>query len=212
MMTPAATVPANDTSPLPHLKKAATNGYAPCRRRPEPASFLKKLRCILLKEDPSIISWSEDGRITVGDPVSLSNGVLHRYFRHNQFSSFQRQLNYFGYYKVCVMALLLPPLLSCARADLWQRQNASLRIYQRCSTRRPKRYVFPTRNIVVRAAMTKSYLLAGKPGVTVTSRVTSTGPVRNTTHAASQAPPYPVDALYVSCFFRFTAPNVSAPL
>lgn len=78
----------------------STSYYGPCRRKPEPASFLKNLRCILLTEDPSVISWSEDGRITISDPISLSNDILHRYFRHKQFSSFQRQLNYFGYYKL----------------------------------------------------------------------------------------------------------------
>mmetsp|Transcript_15967 Transcript_15967/g.50048 ORF Transcript_15967/g.50048 Transcript_15967/m.50048 type:complete len:464 (-) Transcript_15967:566-1957(-) len=77
-----------------------TTSFGSCRRRPEPASFLKNLRCILLTEDPRIISWSDNGRITISDPVSLSNEILHRYFRHSQFSSFQRQLNYFGYYKV----------------------------------------------------------------------------------------------------------------
>lgn len=69
-------------------------------KRPEPASFLRNLRKILTDEDPRVISWDADGRITIGDPLALSNDVLNKYFRHKQFSSFQRQLNYFGYYKI----------------------------------------------------------------------------------------------------------------
>ena len=54
----------------------------------------------LLAEDPQIISWDSLGRITISDPGKLSAEVLINYFRHNNFSSFQRQLNYFGYYKI----------------------------------------------------------------------------------------------------------------
>ena len=70
------------------------------RRKASPASFLLKLREVLAREDPAVISWDGDGRITIGDPKRLGDEVLARYFRHGNFSSFQRQLNYFGYYKV----------------------------------------------------------------------------------------------------------------
>lgn len=70
------------------------------KRRPSPASFLVKLQELLLAEDPAIISWDSLGRITISDPAKLSSEVLMNYFRHSNFSSFQRQLNYFGYYKI----------------------------------------------------------------------------------------------------------------
>ena len=70
------------------------------KRKTSPASFLLKLREVLAREDPAVISWDGDGRITIGDPKRLGDEVLARYFRHGNFSSFQRQLNYFGYYKV----------------------------------------------------------------------------------------------------------------
>ena len=78
----------------------AMGGSSTARRKASPASFLLKLREVLAREDPAVISWDGDGRITIGDPKRLGDEVLARYFRHGNFSSFQRQLNYFGYYKV----------------------------------------------------------------------------------------------------------------
>ncbi|KAL3817198.1 hypothetical protein ACHAXA_007741 [Cyclostephanos tholiformis] len=39
------------------------------------------------------------GKIVVLDPMRLQNEVLGKYYRHSQYSSFQRQLNYFGFKK-----------------------------------------------------------------------------------------------------------------
>jgi hypothetical protein len=35
----------------------------------------------------------------VHDPKVLGQEILHKYFRHSKYSSFQRQLNYFGFRK-----------------------------------------------------------------------------------------------------------------
>jgi hypothetical protein len=39
------------------------------------------------------------GRIHVRNPSVLGHEILHKYFRHSKYSSFQRQLNYFGFRK-----------------------------------------------------------------------------------------------------------------
>eukprot|EP00571_Detonula_confervacea_P004421 CAMPEP_0172323730 /NCGR_PEP_ID=MMETSP1058-20130122/49450_1 /TAXON_ID=83371 /ORGANISM="Detonula confervacea, Strain CCMP 353" /LENGTH=628 /DNA_ID=CAMNT_0013039807 /DNA_START=16 /DNA_END=1902 /DNA_ORIENTATION=+ len=39
------------------------------------------------------------GKIVVHDPTGLQNEVLGNYYRHSKYSSFQRQLNYFGFKK-----------------------------------------------------------------------------------------------------------------
>ena len=77
--------------------------HTPRARRARPAHAPREknaTRHRLLAEDPQIISWDSLGRITISDPGKLSAEVLINYFRHNNFSSFQRQLNYFGYYKI----------------------------------------------------------------------------------------------------------------
>ncbi|KAI8150335.1 HSF-type DNA-binding-domain-containing protein [Fennellomyces sp. T-0311] len=55
-------------------------------------------------EDPEIqdlITWSENGEVfRVYNPTAFSKNVLPRYFKHNNWQSFVRQLNMYGFNKV----------------------------------------------------------------------------------------------------------------
>ncbi|KAF0690635.1 Aste57867_17984 [Aphanomyces stellatus] len=62
--------------------------------------FLRYLFQILDTEDPSIIAWSSDGTsIQILDMTAVANIILPKYFKHSNYASFQRQLNYFGFRK-----------------------------------------------------------------------------------------------------------------
>ncbi|KAI9994971.1 hypothetical protein PInf_011851 [Phytophthora infestans] len=55
---------------------------------------------MLQNEDQRILSWSADGsHFQVYDVPRLETEVLRKYFKHGKFSSFQRQLNNFGFHK-----------------------------------------------------------------------------------------------------------------
>lgn len=70
--------------------------------RSVPTPFLTKT--YQLVDDPAvdeIISWSEDGSaFVVWNPIEFARDLLPKYFKHNNFSSFVRQLNTYGFRKI----------------------------------------------------------------------------------------------------------------
>ncbi|GMJ06190.1 HEAT SHOCK TRANSCRIPTION FACTOR B2B [Hibiscus trionum] len=71
-------------------------------QRSLPTPFLTKT--YRLVDDPSVddlISWNEDGSaFIVWQPAEFARDLLPKYFKHNNFSSFVRQLNTYGFRKV----------------------------------------------------------------------------------------------------------------
>ncbi|CAO2200462.1 unnamed protein product [Urochloa humidicola] len=71
-------------------------------QRSVPTPFLSKT--YQLVEDPAVddvISWNDDGSaFVVWRPAEFARDLLPKYFKHNNFSSFVRQLNTYGFRKI----------------------------------------------------------------------------------------------------------------
>jgi hypothetical protein len=63
--------------------------------------FLLKTFAIVNNGPPDVVAWSETGdSFIVKDHTRFSEEVIPSYFKHSKFSSFVRQLNFYGFRKV----------------------------------------------------------------------------------------------------------------
>lgn len=65
------------------------------------AAFIQKTYNMICQCDENIACWDESGEtFIIKDPRRLSITHIPRYFDHNNFSSFARQLNFYGFRKI----------------------------------------------------------------------------------------------------------------
>ncbi|CAN0380496.1 unnamed protein product [Ectocarpus sp. 12 AP-2014] len=115
--TPSPVMPASSSSRTPSSSTApaaaaaapttAATAASPASKYPRfgkrgaPQAFPSKLYEILEGENPDIVGWTATGRgFEVRDHARLSSEVLGRFFKQDKFSSFQRQLNLYGFRKI----------------------------------------------------------------------------------------------------------------
>lgn len=70
-------------------------------RKDDAPMFLRKAYHIVDTCDPEVAAWSEDGQsFFVKDQDRFATEVIPKCFKHNHFSSFVRQLNFYGFRKL----------------------------------------------------------------------------------------------------------------
>jgi len=75
--------------------------YPRTGKRGAPQVFPRKLYEILSNESSRIIAWTESGTsFVIKDMDTFVTDILMKYFRHQKYSSFQRQLNLYGFRKI----------------------------------------------------------------------------------------------------------------
>lgn len=86
----------------PPATSQPSEGVTAAGQRSVPTPFLSKT--YQLVDDPAVddvISWNEDGStFVVWRPAEFARDLLPKYFKHNNFSSFVRQLNTYGFRKM----------------------------------------------------------------------------------------------------------------
>ncbi|GMF15881.1 unnamed protein product [Phytophthora fragariaefolia] len=101
LLTPE-TAPECPPSPATSVcsSSSSTSSIEEAPKRGWVAPFLLHLHQMLRRENPKIIRWAEDGlAFQILDKEAMTAQILPKYFKNKNFSSFQRQLNYFGFRK-----------------------------------------------------------------------------------------------------------------
>lgn len=110
------------SSPTPTVTKKRSTKSSKRREGGENAPiFLRKTYEMINTCNPEIATWSEDGTtFVVKDPEKFASEEIPTFFKHNNFSSFVRQLNFYGFRKIKTDPIRIRDQESGAEAKYWR--------------------------------------------------------------------------------------------
>jgi len=110
------------SSATPTVTKKRSNKSSKRREGGENAPiFLRKTYEMINTCNPDIATWSEDGTtFVVKDPEKFASDEIPTFFKHNNFSSFVRQLNFYGFRKIKTDPIRIRDQESGAEAKYWR--------------------------------------------------------------------------------------------
>jgi len=107
----------------PPAETEENGGPRPRRRREqsEASAFLSKTYAMIDALPPEVGGWSETGdSMVIYDAETFAAQIIPQYFKHNNFRSFVRQLNFYGFRKLRADA-------SAANANRWEFKHGNFR-------------------------------------------------------------------------------------
>lgn len=105
------------------VKKSPKSAKSNDKKKSQDAPiFLRKTYHMVDSCNPAIASWSDDGKVfIVKDPEVFATSVIPQFFKHNNFASFVRQLNFYGFRKLRNNdSIRIDPILEEATAKYWR--------------------------------------------------------------------------------------------
>lgn len=100
-------------------KKTTSNEHTPI--------FLRKTYHMIESCDPNIAAWSDEGdTFVVKQPDVFEKSIIPQFFKHSKFSSFVRQLNFYGFRKIKYSdTIKIDVKLEAETANFWRFKHES---------------------------------------------------------------------------------------
>lgn len=115
------------TRKLPSTSTTATTTRkkmvkAPAKINVEVPIFLRKTYHMVDTCDPAVAAWSDDGEtFVVKQPEIFETKIIPQFFKHSKFSSFVRQLNFYGFRKIKFTdTIKIDAKLEAETANFWR--------------------------------------------------------------------------------------------
>lgn len=107
------------------MKQSSNKSAKGGAKNGEPAAgtpiFLRKTYDMINTCDDAIASWYDDGKtFVVKDTEKFATDVIPAYFKHNNFSSFVRQLNFYGFRKIKSGSLRIAEAATSEESRYWK--------------------------------------------------------------------------------------------
>jgi len=119
MTNPIPSLPLS--SPTPTVSKKRSSKSKRREGGENAPIFLRKTYEMINTCNPDIATWSEDGTtFVVKDPEKFASDEIPTFFKHNNFSSFVRQLNFYGFRKIKTDPIRIRDQESGAEAKYWR--------------------------------------------------------------------------------------------
>jgi len=95
--------------------------------QPECPLFLRKTYHMVDTCDPKIAGWADDGEtFVVKNPETFEKTIIPQFFKHSKFSSFVRQLNFYGFRKIKYNdSIRIDRKLEAETANFWKFRHES---------------------------------------------------------------------------------------